>query len=92
MRLAQVVDNYSNLFLGETCIQKAFYITYLTSIDKKDANNITEISKNINLRPATAWTFKQKVMALREANKTKKKHKDGWTHLIEYSLPKKLNL
>ena len=63
-------------------IQKAFYITYLTSLDTKDSNNVAEISKNIDIRLATAWTFKQKVLALMESNRAKKKHKDGWTHLI----------
>ena len=69
-------------------IQKAFYITYLSSMDTKETNNISEIAKIIDLRPATAWTFKQKVLALMEDNKSKKKHKDGWTHLIEYSINK----
>ncbi len=67
-------------------IQKAFYITYLTSIGTKEANKVTDISKEIDLRNATVWAFRQKVLTLMEENKSKKKHKDGWTHLIEYSI------
>ncbi|HEX8545722.1 MAG TPA: transposase, partial [Cytophagaceae bacterium] len=68
-------------------ILKAFYIAYLTSTSQNTADTtIAELAKEIDLRPATLWTFKQKVLALMEANKTRKKHKDGWTHLIEYSI------
>lgn len=69
-------------------ILKAFYITYRTSTATKDSATLTELSEEIELRQATLWTFKQKVIALMESNNTKKKHKDGWTHLIEYSLKK----
>lgn len=69
-------------------IQKAFYITYLTSIGTKETNNVTDISKEIALRNATVWAFRQKVLALMEDNKSKKKHKDGWSHLIDYSINK----
>lgn len=68
-------------------IQKAFYITYLTSTGSKE-NTIEESAKMLELRTATYWSFKQKVLALIEKTKSRKKHKDGWTHLIEYSLEK----
>jgi hypothetical protein len=66
-------------------LQKAFYITYLTSSGTKD-QTIEEIAKLLNLRTATFWAFKQKVLALMDKTKSRKKHKDGWTHLIEYSI------
>lgn len=69
-------------------ILKAFYITYRTSIGTKDEATLTEMAEEIDLRLATLWAFRQKVISLMEANTTKKKHKDGWTHLIEYSITK----
>ena len=69
-------------------IQKGFYITYLTSLGTKEGNNVTEISNEISLRNATVWAFRQKVLTIIENHKSKKKHKDGWTHLIEYSINK----
>lgn len=70
-------------------ILKAFYIAYLTSTSQNNTDaTIAALAKEIDLRPATLWTFKQKVLTLMEANKTRKKHKDGWTHLIEYSITK----
>jgi hypothetical protein len=68
-------------------IVKCFYITYRTS-NKNDTATIAELSEEIEIRPATLWTFRQKVIALRESFTSKKKHKDGWTHLIEYSMTK----
>ena len=68
-------------------IQKAFYITYLTSTGSKE-NTIEESAKMLELRIATYWSFKQKVLTLMEKTKNLKKHKDGWTHLIEYSIHK----
>ncbi|TAH25739.1 MAG: hypothetical protein EAZ07_06085 [Cytophagales bacterium] len=67
-------------------IIKAFYITYITSTSIKETTTLTDLATELDLRLATLWTFKQKVLVLIEANKTKKKHKDGWTHLIEYSI------
>jgi ribosomal protein L37AE/L43A len=67
-------------------IQKAFYITYLSSLKSKDAFHISNTSKEIELRVATVWAFKQKVEELIVANQSKKKNKDGWSHLIEYSI------
>ena len=67
-------------------ILKAFYITYFATTSKQNSTTVEALSNELELRPATLWTFKQKVLALMEANKSKKKHKDGWTHLIEYSI------
>ncbi|MDX2189553.1 MAG: 7TM diverse intracellular signaling domain-containing protein [Bacteroidota bacterium] len=69
-------------------IQKAFYITYLTSTGSKE-NTIEESAKMLELRVATYWSFRQKVLALIEKTKSRRKHKDGWTHLIEYSIGEK---
>jgi hypothetical protein len=64
-------------------ILKAFYIT---STIIKETATLAELASEIELKPATLWTFKQKILALIEANKTKKKHKDDWTQLIKYSI------
>lgn len=69
-------------------ILKAFYITYRLSTATNDSITMASLAEEIELRPATLWTFKQKVIALKDANKSRKKHKDGWTHLIEYSIIK----
>ncbi|TAF77089.1 MAG: membrane protein [Bacteroidetes bacterium] len=68
-------------------IQKAFYITYSTSTGTNDLT-IESAAKELELRMATYFTFRQKVLSLIEKNKSRKKHKDGWTHLIEYSIEK----
>ncbi|HEX8549884.1 MAG TPA: 7TM diverse intracellular signaling domain-containing protein [Cytophagaceae bacterium] len=68
-------------------ILKCFYITYRTS-NKNDSTTIAELAEELEIRPATLWTFRQKVIALRDAFTGKKKHKDGWTHLIENSISK----
>lgn len=68
-------------------IQKAFYITYSTSTGTNDLT-IESAAKELELRTATYFTFRQKVLSLIEKNKSRKKHKDGWTHLIEYSIEK----
>ena len=67
-------------------ILKAFYITYFATTSKQNSTTVEALSNELDLRPATLWTFKQKVLALMEGNKSKKKHKDGWTHLMEYSI------
>ncbi|HEX8549257.1 MAG TPA: 7TM-DISM domain-containing protein [Cytophagaceae bacterium] len=68
-------------------IQKAFYITYLVS-SSGDSVNLARTSEEINLRKATIWAFKQKVIELIESAKHVKRHKDGWTHLIKFSITK----
>jgi hypothetical protein len=66
-------------------LTKAFYITYLSC--QGDVSGSVDIqAKLLEMRVATYWSFKQKVLLLIEKTKTKKKHKDGWTHLIEYSI------
>jgi rubrerythrin len=67
-------------------ILKAFYITYRTSTAQNESFTIADLAEEISLRQATLWTFKQKVNDLIQASQTKRKHKDGWTHLIEYSI------
>ena len=62
-------------------IQKAFYITYV--IGTKKTKTLEDFSSELDIRSATVHAFIQKV---KEANNAviKKKHKDGWTHLILY--------
>jgi hypothetical protein len=69
-------------------IQKAFYITYFASTGSKE-KTIEEGAKELELRMATYFKFRTKVLELIEKTKTKKKHKDGWTQLIEYSIDSK---
>jgi two-component system, sensor histidine kinase LadS len=70
-------------------LQKAFYITYSTTLFTDD-KTIEALANEIELRAATYWNFKQKIVKLMEENKSTRKHKDGWTHLIEYSMKKNL--
>ncbi|HEX8545593.1 MAG TPA: 7TM-DISM domain-containing protein [Cytophagaceae bacterium] len=65
-------------------ILKAFYIIYRTSNAEAPITNIS-LAQEIELRVATLWAFKKKLSTLVEETKSMKKHKDGWTHLIEYS-------
>ncbi|HEX8547853.1 MAG TPA: hypothetical protein VF691_12880, partial [Cytophagaceae bacterium] len=67
-------------------ILKAFYIIYRTSSASDTSFSNPVLAQEINIRVATLWSFKKKVLDLIEETKTKKKHKDGWTHLIEYSI------
>jgi ribosomal protein S27AE len=67
-------------------ILKAFYITYRTSNSIKELPTIIDMAEEINLRPGTLGNFRQKVIQLLQSYSSKKKHKDGWTHLIEYSI------
>ncbi|HEX8549559.1 MAG TPA: transposase, partial [Cytophagaceae bacterium] len=70
-------------------IQKAFYITYLVST-AGEAMNIAKTSEEITVRKATIWAFKQKIIELITSTKSIKKHKDGWTHLVEYSIKRSI--
>ncbi|HEX8547656.1 MAG TPA: hypothetical protein VF691_11885, partial [Cytophagaceae bacterium] len=63
-------------------LQKAFYITYLTCLGSKEASSVAKIAKELGMRAATVWTFKRKVVILIETFSKKKKHKDGWSHLL----------
>jgi hypothetical protein len=67
-------------------ILKAFYVTYRTTLSTRDDNTLLQMADEINLRSATISTFRQKVLALIDLHKTKKKHKDAWMHLIEHSI------
>ena len=68
-------------------ILKAFYVTYRLSTSTNEST-LASLADEIELRNATLWSFKQKVLALMNANSNRKKHKDGWTHLIEFSIAK----
>jgi hypothetical protein len=65
---------------------KAFYITYRISTLPDDSTTSINLSKEINLRTGTLLIFKKRILSLMEETQYKKKHKDGWTHLIEYSI------
>ena len=64
-------------------IQSAFYITYV--VCTKTNKTLEEISSEIGLRTATIHAFSKKVKGVMEATKGKKKHKDGWTHIMLYN-------
>lgn len=65
-------------------LQKAFYITYMIGTDK--LQTLESLSKELDLRIATIHSFLKRVKEARNAYKSKKKHKDGWSHLIEYDI------
>ncbi len=46
---------------------KAFYIVYFVSVNKKGITS-TELSRKLNLRQKTCWTFKRKVMKAMESS------------------------
>ncbi|HEX8549339.1 MAG TPA: hypothetical protein VF691_20425, partial [Cytophagaceae bacterium] len=78
---------YGTLYQGlRFPILKAFYITYRTSTALNDSMTLSSLAEEIELRLATLSVFRQKVILLIEENKAKKKHRDGWTHLVEYSM------
>jgi hypothetical protein len=65
-------------------LQKAFYIAYV--IGSKKSKTLEEFSQELDLRKGTIHAFIQKIKEASGAV-TKNKHKDGWTHLIEYYKP-----
>lgn len=73
---------YHNLKFSLT---KAFYITYVCCQDS-DKISIEQAAQELDLRTATYWAFKQKVLELMTKAKSKRNQKLDWTHLIEYSI------
>ncbi len=63
-------------------LQKAFYITYMIGTNK--SKKLEELTKELDLRTGTIHGFLKKVKEANIAFKTKRKNKDGWTHLIGY--------
>ncbi len=61
-------------------IHKAFYLLYLFSTGKSPS--LEQLSKELNLRMATIWTFKQRADTLISKNKSFKKNNGGWIRLI----------
>lgn len=61
-------------------IDKAFYILIVTSTGRKI--NISELSRKLNLRLKTAWSFHYKVKEELKKLKTPVKSEDGWSSLI----------
>ena len=64
-------------------LQKAFYITYMVGTNK--SKTLEELSKELDLRPGTIHGFLKKVKEVSNSFSAKKKHKDGWTHLIGFT-------
>ena len=69
-------------------LQKAFYITYMIGTNK--SKTLEELSKELDLRTGTIHGFLKKVKEASNSFTAKKKHKDGWTHLIGFSINAKL--
>jgi predicted RNA-binding Zn-ribbon protein involved in translation (DUF1610 family) len=69
-------------------IQKAFYITYV--IGTKKTKTLEDFSLELDTRSATVHAFIQKVKEASSAI-TRRKHKDGWTHLIQYYKTPQIN-
>lgn len=62
-------------------LTKAFYMVFLVSTHKKDISS-EELSRKLDLRQKSCWTFKQKiVMAINESS-TKKFNPENWGNLF----------
>lgn len=62
-------------------IIKAFYLLFLISSGKEYSSE--ELSKLVDLRAATCWSFRKKIQEVMLQKKFLKKHKnDGWKELI----------
>jgi hypothetical protein len=64
---------------------KAFFIVYQTSFVSSATSN-EKGAKEIDLRPATFWNFKQKVESIISQMNLNKTPSANWIHIIEYSL------
>lgn len=65
-------------------IVKAFYILYLVSTGRE--LTVEELSRLVELRRETAWSFRNKVMEIMSLRKRFKNPREGWRELI--MLPK----
>ena len=63
-------------------IQKAFYLAYV--ICTKKSKTLEEFSLELDLRKGTIHAFIQKVKEAQTSLSNRKKHVDGWSHIISY--------
>ena len=59
-------------------------------IGTNKSKTLEELSKELDLRTGTIHGFLKKVKEASNSFTAKKKHKDGWTHLIGFSINAKL--
>jgi hypothetical protein len=64
-------------------ITKAFYMLFLI-YERKENITVQEISKAVDLREKTCWTFRRKILFAMKTNKKRSKAGDvnGWGHLV----------
>lgn len=62
-------------------ITKAFYMVFLVSTHKKDISS-EELSRKLDLRQKSCWTFKQKIVQAIKDSSTKKFSPENWGNLF----------
>lgn len=62
-------------------ITKAFYMVFLVSTHKKDISS-EELSRKLDLRQKSCWTFKQKIVQAINDSSTKKFSPENWGNLF----------